>query len=257
MADTSIVKSVRRVFEILELFERERRPMTAKQIASALGYPLTSTHALLKSMHALGYADYDATEWRYLPSQALPLVSEWVRDFLAHETRLLEFAESLNRETRETINLSRRTGLSVRIIHGYESTESVGVSVRVGTVMPLHRSLTGIAALAAMDAVQRDATHALLKDESPEEYAKVDNGLVTDVIAELEERGAALRCDVFVQGVGAICAPIRMTRSGETIVLGIVGPSERIASRESGLRQSLHRLTQRHDIQTVFPLRDA
>ncbi|HXC55894.1 MAG TPA: helix-turn-helix domain-containing protein [Rhizomicrobium sp.] len=52
------IKSAVRVFEVLELFERERRPLTLKDICGAFGYAPSSGAALLKSLVALGYLDY-------------------------------------------------------------------------------------------------------------------------------------------------------------------------------------------------------
>ena len=51
----SIVKSVGRVFEVLELFDAERAALTATTIARTLKYPASSTVALLKSIVRLGY----------------------------------------------------------------------------------------------------------------------------------------------------------------------------------------------------------
>ncbi|MEM1261749.1 MAG: helix-turn-helix domain-containing protein [Pseudomonadota bacterium] len=249
------VKSVRRVFEIFELFERERRAMSAKEVATALNYPLTSTHALLKSIHDLGYADYDAERWTYVPSPALSMVSEWSRDFLSREASIVDLAGQLNNETRETINLSRRINLRIRIIYGLESQQSVGVSVRIGTMMPLYQTHTGIVALSAMDDSERAASLERLAENDPEQFASVDQSLIEATHTELTERGSAMGCDRFMQGIGAICTPIVTSDRAEPLVLGIVGPSDRIAARGDEHRKVLKRLVAEHKVKTLFRLR--
>ena len=74
----SIVKSVGRVFEVLELFDAERAALTATAIARALKYPASSTVALLKSMVRLGYLTYDPSERTYFPTLRMALISHWL-----------------------------------------------------------------------------------------------------------------------------------------------------------------------------------
>ncbi len=249
------VKSVRRVFEILELFDRERRPMSAKAVSKSLGYPLTSTHALLKSMQTLGYADYDAANWCYVPSPVLSALLDWVRDFLVRETQILNLTTALNAETQETINLSRRINLNVRIIHGLESRHNVGVSVRVGTMMPLTGSLTGVVALAAMeeDARQQVLSEIATRDQAQQESFRPE--LLASVIDELKDHGSVMRCDVTVPGIGAVCTPILTEARNEMLVLGVVGPSDRIQRGHDEYRAALHRGLQTHNVATVFNIR--
>ena len=255
MSDKSI-KSVRRVFEILELFDRERRPLAAKEIAKRLDYPLTSTHALLKSMHELGYADFDAPTWTYAPSPNLPALLEWVRDFLDRETEILDFIAALNRETRETINLSRRVNTKVRIVYGLESVHSVGVSVKVGTMMPATHSLTGIAALSDLGDAELTEFLDHVETHDPEQAETMNRPLIKKLLGEVRARGTMAKCDIFIQGIGAVCLPVRNRDDTETLIVGVVGPSDRILANEAAHRRQLKRLASRFHIRTVHKLRN-
>lgn len=249
------VKSVRRVFEILELFDDERRPLSANEIARRLNYPLTSAHALMKSMHTLGYAEYDEETWSYLPARALPNILEWVSDLLAQEPTLLRFLAALSHATQETINVSRLAGQHARIIYGLESTHPIGVSVKVGITMPATQSLTGIALLAALNQEQREDYFQRLRSRAPREYDAVKQPVLSAVFSEIQNRGAAIGCDFFVPGIGAICMPIELTHTSQTIVVGIVGPSDRIREHEQSHRNNLRRLVSDFEIQPVYRLR--
>ncbi|MEM1230396.1 MAG: helix-turn-helix domain-containing protein [Pseudomonadota bacterium] len=247
------VKSVRRVFEVLELFEREQRPLAAKEVARRLDYPLTSTHALLKSMQELGYAEYNASDWTYLPSPRLPRLLRWVEDFLQREPLLLEFMDALNRATRETVNVSRRIDTQVRIIHGFESRHLVGISVKHGTLMPVGQSLTGITALAALDETARRDCLAQIRARDPAQAQQLDEALIHSVLEELAEHGTTCRCDLFVEGIGAVCVPVRSV-SGDSLVVGVVGPSERITEHQSAHRDAIAELAAEFRVQTPFAL---
>lgn len=243
------IKSVRRVFEILELFDEEQAPLAAKDIARRLKYPLTSAHALLKSMHELGYADFSPDDWTYTPSQTLVRRLDWVREYLDRETQLLEFMGALNEETQETINLSRMIGNRMKIIHGLECKHAVGVSVQVGTLMPLAGTLTGLCAMASFDRQTLD--RYLEAEEAAPPPAKV----LKKIRSELEAHGTAMQIDLFIKGIGAVCLPIHGTVANDVLVLGVVGPSERIVASATAHHESLRKLSRQYGVKTWFRLK--
>lgn len=249
------IKSVRRIFEILELFDKEQRPLAAKEIAKQLGYPLMSSHALLKSMHDLGYADFDPPNWTYTPSRSFVSVLDWVPDILEHEQQLLSFIEELNEKTRETVNISRQLNTQIRIIHGLESVHIVGVSVKVGVMMPITHSLTGITALASLEAEEQDKFFERLKTNDSSQSKELDMPLISSVTDELAERGTVAKCDLFLSGVGAVCLPVRTSDDRGTLVVGVVGPSDRIMEAQEQHRRVLKRLIKSYGIKTVFKIR--
>ncbi len=246
----STIKSVRRIFEILELFDAQRTPLAAKEISRQLNYPLTSSHALLKSMHDLGYADYHPEDWTYTPSRKLISSLEWAREYLERDSRMLDLVSGLNEATRETINLSRLSGDQVKIVHGLECLHPVGVSVRVGLLMPATASLTGLTAVAALPSEGLDHYIKLHKPDK-KALARMDQ-----VRQELTQRGSVAMCDLFIQGIGAVCTPVKGLLSQDVMVIGVVGPSERIREHELAYRQNLKRLTAKFGIKTRFKLRN-
>ncbi len=251
----TVIKSVRRIFEILEFFDKERRPLAAKEVAKELGYPLMSAHQLLKSMYQLGYVDFDAPNWTYMPSRSFTSVLDWVPDIIERETGILDFTNALNQETRETINISKRVGTQVRIIHGLESVHTVGVSVKVGVTMPAGNSLTGLVALASMDDNEFSQYLAYLNSSDANRTEMFDKKKLDDVRAELTEYGTAAKGDVLVDGVGAVCFPLKTLANQDTLIIGVVGPSTRIAKSAGQHRKSIARLAKKHRIRPAFKLR--
>lgn len=249
------IKSVRRIFEILELFDKERRPLAAKEIAKQLGYPLMSAHALLKSIHQLGYADFDPPNWTYVPSRSFLALLDWVPDILERERRLLDFVTELNQETKETVNISRQLNTQVRIIHGLESMHIVGVSVKVGAMMPATSSLTGLAALACLDKEASLQFMNNLEQGDPAQFKQLDRDLIDDVLAELSQRGTVSRSDLFIQGVGAVCLPVWTSQGSDALIVGVVGPSDRILANSENHRRTIKRLAKSYGIKNIYKLR--
>jgi DNA-binding IclR family transcriptional regulator len=54
-----VVKSAARVMRILEYFDRRKSCANVHAVATALGYPPSSTGALLRSLAATGYLHHD------------------------------------------------------------------------------------------------------------------------------------------------------------------------------------------------------
>ncbi|PCJ33895.1 MAG: transcriptional regulator, partial [Cellvibrionales bacterium] len=67
--DDKIVKSVARTCETLVFFDEMRRPLTVVEISKQLGYPQSSTSALLKSLVKLGFLAHDAKRKSYFPTE--------------------------------------------------------------------------------------------------------------------------------------------------------------------------------------------
>ncbi|MEO1244176.1 MAG: hypothetical protein AAFX56_00715 [Pseudomonadota bacterium] len=66
--------------------------------------------------------------------------------------------------------------------------------------------------------------------------------LIREVKQELVSRGSVARGDLFIQGIGAVCVPVEAQYSGEALVIGVVGPSDRISQHESEHRDALDRV---------------
>lgn len=248
------IKSVRRVFEILELFDEERRPLAAKEIAVRLNYPLVSAHALLKSMHQLGYLELGDRKWAYEPGRAFLERLEWTRDSLNEESTLLAFIDALNRETRETINLSRRTNGHVKIVRGLEARQAIGVSVKPGTEMPLTHSLTGLTALAATEHGDIDGFLEELRRVDRKQHEQFNRRRYLSILNEIQKTGAVCKTDLFIEGIGALCMPIVSPLTNRFYVVGVVGPTDRIKQQEREHRLTLKRLAREFGVKPMWKL---
>src|SRR3546814_5492035 len=82
------VKSAGRVLEILEYFDDLQRQSTVMEIADALGYPQSSTSALLRSLVGMGYLNYDAHARTYITSSRVALLGSWVNRSEEHTSEL-------------------------------------------------------------------------------------------------------------------------------------------------------------------------
>lgn len=251
-----VVKSVGRVFRILELFDRERRPLSGIEVARQLGYPHTSTLALLNSMHALGYMSHDRETWTFLPSQSLPQITEWITNSLQSESAILNLLSDLQEATGETINLSRQAGEFIKIIYGLESTKTVAVSVRQGVVMPINASHTGMVALASQPDSEVTRIIQLLQATKYSEARHVTVPQALEEVRTIRRQQYAPGYDLYIGGIGAVCFPVVSSDGGRPFVVGVVGPTDRIKAQEELIIKAAKKAVKDYDIKLAYPEED-
>ena len=148
MAD-EIIKTARRLFEVLEFFDAVQKPLSLKEIADRFSYPVSSAAALLKSMVVLGYLDYDRYSRTYMPTMRIVQLGAWVQGALFGEGSIVSLVKFLSKETEETVNIATQSDLYMQYIHVVPSIHAIQFNVRPGTLRPLAQSGLGMMLLSA------------------------------------------------------------------------------------------------------------
>ena len=223
MAD-DVVKSVGRVLAVLELFKEKRESLTGSQIANALGYPSSSTNAVLKSLVKLGYLSWETQGRRYFPTVSVTGLGEWIPDILLTGD-ILEMLDTLHQGTGETVTLSTQIDLNMQFVRVLPGTFPISLSLREGYLAPLWGSAVGTACLAHM---KDEQINKLLKRVASKGGAAADQMQATEVMREVKatrERGYAVGFDMIMQDTGAIAMIIP---SNPKFVIGVGGLAPRI-----------------------------
>jgi DNA-binding IclR family transcriptional regulator len=231
----SIVKSVGRVFEVLELFDAERAALTATAIARTLKYPASSTVALLKSMVRLGYLTYDHTERTYFPTLRLPLIGYWLEHSFFVDGHLLELLDEVTNTTDESTCLSWQSDLDMQFVRYRVGSGGIPAPF-MGSRMPLFATAAGLTALTQ----KRDVDIIKLLERSNHLKRKNDAGI--DVPATMEQirrfraQGYGVEYDnPLTPGHGAIAWVLRQKGTSRCTVLSVTGASERIKAHEKNI----------------------
>ncbi|HOA95406.1 MAG TPA: helix-turn-helix domain-containing protein, partial [Quisquiliibacterium sp.] len=155
MAPRDPVKSARRVLEILERFEAEKRPLGVSEIAQVLGYPLSSTSMLLNTLARLGYLNLDPASRKFAPTMSVAMLGDWIVSGDEGRSRVKGVIDDARRLTGLTAVLSTRNGIDVQYVYVLRAPESNfrSRSPGAGTLRPILRSSPGIALMAELDDV--------------------------------------------------------------------------------------------------------
>ncbi len=231
------VKSVTRVFQVLECFEEERRPLSATTIGRALNYPQSSTQALLKTMVNTGYLTYDSQIRGYFPTPKILIKTSWLADT---SSSLLDGMEDLRELTGETVTLSSYRNLDMQIVRVALGRHRIVLTPHPGDRLPLFASPIGIAFLADQpDALVERLIRRAQKLAARSSGPTVDCQQIKDAVQLARQRGAAVGYGVEKEGVGAVAAAIHCPVSQAAYVLCVGGPDHRIAEHEHEIAATL------------------
>ena len=233
----SAVKSAKRAFEILEAFSRHRRPLALKELLDELDYPASSGSALMKSLVALGYLDYDGERRTYFPTMRIAALGSWVPGTLFGDGPLLGALEDLHRETGETVILAVQSDLHAQYVHVIPSLEPLQLRVPPGTRRPLAQSGLGLVLLSA----KRDPEIERLRRRinAAGEGAALSRDEMMARVNAVRARGYAFSRNAISQGVGIIGAALPNGPFGRVFAVGAAGQVERLERKEDEIVAAL------------------
>jgi DNA-binding IclR family transcriptional regulator len=246
VANDDVVKSVGRVFEVLQLFDQRRVPLCATDVERALRYPQSSTLALLKSMVRLGYLAFDRLDRTYLPTMRVATLGRWLETGFQGEGRLAALVEELGESTSETVCLSCQNDLHMQFTQVRLGTQGLILSVRPGDLAPLFQSAIGLTALSSRTdpAVRKLALR--YNRQARGATGKVDVEAVLQRVRRIRAAGHGVVYDLYVAGIGAIAWVLQPPGAQRPIVLSVGGPADRVKAREAHIVRAGRAAIRRH-----------
>ncbi|RAR54572.1 IclR family transcriptional regulator [Paraburkholderia unamae] len=228
MDDTKLVKSATRIFDILELFEYDRRPMRVGEIAERIEIPQSSASMLLKTMVMRGYAEYDARRHTYCPSVRVAFLCDWAARKEGVRTSAHEVLRKLARETGETVLLARQNGIRLQYLSVLDAQQTLRQSVASGMVRPMHMTAIGIMLMSRMEDSQITPLlrHYNAEREIHEPPARV--GQVIRAIERARKQGYYESASLATPGAGVIATVMMTPIRDKLLGIGIGGPVARL-----------------------------
>ncbi len=211
------IQSVEVGFSLLQVLASSNGPLMLRDLAAAAGMSAAKAHRYLVSFQRLALVAQDAGSTRYdLGPAALKLglasLSRIDSVKLARQ-RIGPLVEDIG----QTLALAVWGNHGPTMVHWEESPQAITVNLRLGDVMPLLSSATGLCFLAFMasgpKASGQRISH-LLKDElsraqkSGRSDVPASMAAVTKQLDEVRKRGIARVVNTLMPGVAGFCAPV-------------------------------------------------
>jgi DNA-binding IclR family transcriptional regulator len=222
------IQSVEVGFGLLQVLGEAQGPLMLRDLARAANMSAAKAHRYLVSFQRLQLVVQDAASTRYdLGPAALKLglasLSRLDAVKLARERVTL-----LMEEIGHTLALAVWGNHGPTIIHWEESPSAVTVNLRLGDVMPLLTSATGLCFAAH---VPKEAIASMLKEEMAraQKQGRTDvPGTLAEVRALLEsvrKRGASRVVDTLLPGIVGFCVPVFDSDGHMALGMVALGPA--------------------------------
>ncbi|MBD0417341.1 IclR family transcriptional regulator [Oryzicola mucosus] len=230
-----VVKSVARTLEVLELFDEVRRPMKVMTVAAALGYPRTSTLAILQSLVSLGYVKVDSLRRTYIPTDRVSLLGCWMSPTLFAEARLPRLLQAITKRSGQMVVLGARNGDYAQYIQVLDPRNSAGCRIRLGAKQPLASSGVGTALLSAYDDNDVRRLFHRINAYRTVDAEPIQVGDLLLSLADIRRKRYFVSIDQVVTGASLIAMLMPTACTDRPLVVGIGVPTGTIREREDEL----------------------
>ncbi len=231
------VTAVERVLDILEAFDKVRKPLSLTDLAEMANIPKSSCHAIVGTLTARGYL-YSLTRPRALyPTRRFFDLASAILDNDLFVERVMPMLERLRDASRETVILGKRQGDAVIYLQVVESKHPIRYTAKPGEFKPLHSSAIGKAMVGSLKEAELRALFtgrplpAITGDTLTDEEA-----LIADIL-ESRRRGYFLTRGENVADVWAVSAFLSV--NSETLAVAIAGPRHRMENNVTECAQLL------------------
>jgi DNA-binding IclR family transcriptional regulator len=225
------MKSIKKCFEILFLFNSLRPKMDVEEISRSVGIPKSSVYRYLKTLVGIGMLEHNPITRKYgLGLKALELgVSVYNQMELRRFAR--PFLRNLADETGETVYLIGLSSYKAICIDSIESTLAVRMSITVGETFPLYSCATGQALMAYLPAKLQDS----IIEKGLQKFTEktiTDPHELKKKLEDIVKQGFAYSNGEFDEGARAVSAPIFDALSRVVAGLSVAGPLHRFTSEK-------------------------
>jgi IclR family transcriptional regulator, acetate operon repressor len=233
------VKSATRAFDLLEVFERQRKPLRVADLVEALDAPQSSVSMLLKTLVSDGYVDFSPETREYCPSVRVAHMCNWVSRLPNRPDSIDDALQKLSRQTGETVVLGRIECTHVQYVAVAHSRQAVSFLPASGTKRPPHLTATGIVLMSTMD---DERIGLLLRRYNAEVGVGGKPANIKDTLREVaiaRELGHYQSAGLATPGHGVIAMLLPSPIRGQRLAMGVGAPQVRLQLHK---REYLERL---------------
>ena len=222
------ITALQRGLRLLQLFSESPHGLTAKQVAVLSRLPVSTVHRFLANLEGAGFLNCGGDSV-YRLGIACFAIGQAALGQLDIRRVSLPYLWELNRQTRETIHLTVRHGLSAVYVEKLDSPEQLRIHSRIGAAVPLYCTAVGKVMLAYMPDEERAR---VLPQLSLKRFTPNTAGNLQELEAELcRVRKSGYACDLEEHELHIRCvaAPIWDHAGAVNASLSITAPMVRMA----------------------------
>jgi DNA-binding IclR family transcriptional regulator len=227
----TVSRSVDRVFGIIDLFTKRRRPLSATEIKQALNLPHSSTVAILTRLVDLGYFEQNPDTKKFFPSSRLSQLLQALPESIVGGNPIAQLVEAIQAITEETTSVSRLNDIF-----------TVPICVRSAKHAEALRVIPGLpSGLAILSVVGRTLLSTLPDDEIERVISRsvywarragsdvmADGENALKAIEFVRQHGYLCSFNALWPGVGTVSCPLLHADNSERLAISVGGTAQRI-----------------------------
>lgn len=215
-------KTMGKGLEVLELVGRSREGLRGREIADALGMPVSTAFRQLKFLAERGFLNNGGDGVYTLGSALVRLGNAAMRQNpLAR--RAHPVLAALSEATCETVHLAERRGERIVYIDKVEGSRPVRMGSMIGNTSPLHCTGVGKAILAFLPEEERAALLGRIEFTRYTPNTITDRARLENELAEIRVKGFAVDDCEHEPGVFCVAAPVFDVSGGVAGALSVSG----------------------------------
>lgn len=234
------IQSIEVGFRVIRALQAAQEPQALRDIAKATSMPPSKVHLYLVSFMREGLAAQDPETGHYsLGDFAVELGLSAIRRLSIVDSSKAEM-NALTSKTGCATYLTLFTERGPAIVSRVDGRRQGAFSVRLGFVLPMTSSATGLVFLAFLPKAR---TQALVKAESAEESgARGERQPLEGRLAAIRQKGYATTTGLINANFAAVAAPVFDYSGGLAGVLTLLGPDKYLV--DDRLKRSVHDVQQ-------------
>jgi IclR family transcriptional regulator, KDG regulon repressor len=221
------ITALQRGLRLLHLFSESPRGLTAKQVAGLTRLPVSTVHRFLANLVSAGFLNRDRDGNHQLGIACFTL-GHAAAGQLDIRRLSLPFLRELNLQTRETIHLTVRHGLSAVYVEKLDSSEPLRIHSRIGAAVPLYCTAVGKVMLAFLptDEQERVLSELRIKRLTPHTVGSLQ--ALRNELQRVRKNGYACDMEEHELHIRCIAAPIWDHAGSVQSSLSITAPAVRM-----------------------------
>jgi IclR family acetate operon transcriptional repressor len=221
------ITALQRGLRLLQLFAQSERGLTTMHVVRLTGLPVSTAHRFLVNLESSGFLNCNASGVYHL-GLACFAVGQAALGQLDIRRLSLPYLLDLNQQTRETIHLTVRHGLTAVYVEKIDSPEHLRIHSRIGAAVPLYCTAVGKVMLAYMPEQEREQ---VLRQLDLKRMTANTAGSLQELQTELQrvrKNGYACDLEEHELHIRCIAAPIRNHEGAVQSSLSITAPVVRM-----------------------------
>jgi len=221
------ITALQRGLRLLQLFAQAERGLTTMQVARLSGLPVSTVHRFLVNLESSGFLNCSASGVHHLGLSCFA-VGQAALGQLDIRRLSLPYLLGLNQQTRETIHLTVRHGITAVYVEKIDSPEQLRIHSRIGAAVPLYCTAVGKVMLAYMPEQEREQ---VLRQLDLKRMTANTVGSLQELQTELQrvrKNGYACDLEEHELHIRCIAAPIRNHTGAVQSSLSVTAPVVRM-----------------------------